>query len=101
SAPDAALADVLRYTHSDRFQIVDGYKTLSMHWHLADTVQTIANGLAWTPPFKPVLKAMGVDAAIIMDFHGDGHPAISRICASTSFTRTSQRSVRSRIQISC
>ena len=29
----------------------------------------------WTPPFKPVLKAMGVDASMIMDFHGDGHPA--------------------------
>ena len=28
----------------------------------------------WTPPFKPVLQAMGVDASIIMDFHGDGHP---------------------------
>ena len=32
------------------------------------------NGLDWTPPFKPVLKAMGVDASMIMDFHGDGHP---------------------------
>src|SRR5439155_5275675 len=27
------------------------------------------------PPFKPVLKDMGIDAAIIADFHGDGHPA--------------------------
>ena len=32
------------------------------------------NGFDWTPPFKPVLKAMGVDASMIMDFHGDGHP---------------------------
>jgi hypothetical protein len=31
-------------------------------------------GADWVPPFKPVLKAMGVDAAIIADFHGDGHP---------------------------
>ena len=37
-------------------------------------VQAIANGFDWTPPFKPVLKAMGVDASMIMDFHGDGHP---------------------------
>jgi hypothetical protein len=51
------------------------YKTLSTHWHLADTVQAMANGFNWTPPFKPVLKAMGVDASMIMDFHGDGHPA--------------------------
>jgi len=73
-APDSALADVLRYTNSDRFRPLDGYKTLSTHWHLADTVQAMANGFDWTPPFKPVLKAMGVDASMIMDFHGDGHP---------------------------
>ena len=35
----------------------------------------MANGFDWTPPFKPVLKAMGVDASMIMDFHGDGHPS--------------------------
>ena len=73
-APDQALANVLRYTNADRFQPLDGYKTLSTHWHLADTVQAMAHGFDWTPPFKPVLKAMGVDASIIMDFHGDGHP---------------------------
>jgi hypothetical protein len=75
AAPDAAIADVLRYTNADRFRPLDGYKTMATHWHLADTVQAMANGPKWTPPFKPVLKAMGVDAAMIMDFHGDGHPA--------------------------
>src|SRR5262245_61317034 len=73
-APDAALTHVLRYTNSDRFRALDGYKTLSTHWHLADTVQAMAHGAGWTPPFKPVLMAMGVDASMIMDFHGDGHP---------------------------
>jgi hypothetical protein len=73
-APEAALAHVLRYTNADRFRALDGYRTLSTHWHLADTVQAMANGFDWTPPFKPVLKAMGVDASVIMDFHGDGHP---------------------------
>ncbi|MGH9383188.1 MAG: hypothetical protein ACRD2N_02700 [Vicinamibacterales bacterium] len=72
---ETALTDVLRYTNADRFRPLDGYKTLSTHWHLADTVQAVANGAGWTPPFKPVLKAMGVDASMIMDFHGDGHPA--------------------------
>ena len=74
SAPETALGEVRRYTNSDRFPRLDGYKTLSTHWHLAYTVQAMANGFTWTPPFKPVLKAMGVDASIIMDFHGDGHP---------------------------
>ncbi|MEX2273296.1 MAG: hypothetical protein WD690_17630 [Vicinamibacterales bacterium] len=75
TAPETALAHVLRYTNGDRFRALEGYKTLSTHWHLAHTVQAMTNGLDWTPPFKPVLKAMGVDASMIMDFHGDGHPA--------------------------
>lgn len=74
-APESTLTHVMRYTNSDRFRKLDGYKTVSTHWHLAYTVQAMANGFQWTPPFKPVLKAMGVDASVIMDFHGDGHPA--------------------------
>jgi hypothetical protein len=73
-AQESGLAQVLRYTNGDRFRPLDGYKTLSTHWHFADTVQTTARGADWTPPFKPVLKAMGVDASMLMDFHGDGHP---------------------------
>ncbi len=68
------LDNVLAYTRSDRFAELDGYKTLSQHWHLAYTVQAVENGFDWVPPFKPVLEEMGVDASIIMDFHGDGHP---------------------------
>ena len=30
------LDDVLRYTNGDRFTALDGYKTLSTHWHLAE-----------------------------------------------------------------
>ena len=73
-AANTALADVLGYTHGDRFQPLDGFKVVTSHWHFAYTVQAIENGFEWTPPFKPVLKDMGVDAAVIMDFHGDGHP---------------------------
>jgi hypothetical protein len=69
-----ALNEVLRYTNRDRFVSLDGYKTMSMHWHLAYSGQAVERGFDWVPPFKPVLKAMGVDANVIMDFHGDGHP---------------------------
>lgn len=72
--PAAALDDVLAFTHRDRFRPLEGYKTLSTHWHLAYTMQALEHGFDWVPPFKPVLKAMGVDASVIMDFHGDGHP---------------------------
>ena len=72
---EAVLERVLRYTNRDRYPALAGYKTVAPHWHYAYTVQALAKASDWTPPFKPVLKAMGVDAAIINDFHGDGHPA--------------------------
>jgi hypothetical protein len=70
----SVIDDVLRYTHRDRFPQIAGHKTLAAHWHFHYTGQAVAKGFDWIPPFKPVLKAMGVDAAMIMDFHGDGHP---------------------------
>jgi hypothetical protein len=73
--PAAALAGVLRYTNSDRFPKLGGYVTFAPHWHFAYTVQAMEQGAGWVPPFKPVLEDMGVDAAMIADFHGDGHPA--------------------------
>ena len=72
--PEAVLEDALRYTNRDVFPELDGFKTLASHFHLAYTVQALENGMDWTPPFKTVLQDMGVNAAIIMDFHGDGHP---------------------------
>ncbi|MDQ6665103.1 MAG: hypothetical protein M3Z23_11990 [Acidobacteriota bacterium] len=72
--PRAALDGVLRYTHSDRFPKVPGYKTFAPHWHLAYTMQARANGFEWQPPFKAAMKTIGIDSAMIMDFHGDGHP---------------------------
>src|SRR6266550_5700915 len=76
-ASKATLDSVLRYTHSDRFPAVPGYKTLASHWHYAYTVQALAHGINWVPPFRPVLKSLGIDIAIIDDFHGDGHPEAS------------------------
>jgi hypothetical protein len=68
------LEEVTRYTNRDKFARLDGYQTVAPHWHFAYTVQAMEKGAGWTPPFKPVLRDMGVDAAIIADFHGDGHP---------------------------
>ena len=73
-APEAVLDEVRRYTSGDRFPRVEGRRTLAVHWHVAYTDQALAKGMDWVPPFKPVLRDMGVDAALIKDFHGDGHP---------------------------
>jgi hypothetical protein len=68
------LDEVTRYTNRDKFPRLDGYLTVAPHWHFAYTVQAMAKGPEWVPPFKPVLKETGVDAAFIADFHGDGNP---------------------------
>ena len=72
---NATLKRVLAYTHGDRFAHVDGFITFASHWHLAYTVQAMEKGAHWVPPFKPVMEAAGIDSAMIMDFHGDGHPS--------------------------
>jgi hypothetical protein len=69
------LDHVLAYTNKDVYPHVDGYVTFAPHWHFAFTDQAVAHGPSWVPPFKPELESIGVDAAMIMDFHGDGHPA--------------------------
>ena len=77
SAEDArsALDSVLRYTHTDRYPKLPGYITFAPHWHVAYTMQAREHGFDWQPPFKPAMQAIGLDAAMIMDFHGDGHPS--------------------------
>jgi hypothetical protein len=74
SIPRAVLDDVLRYTSRDTFPALPGFRTVTSHWHFAYTVQAMEKGFAWTPPFETVLKNLGVNVAMIMDFHGDGHP---------------------------
>jgi hypothetical protein len=73
-SPGDALESVKRYTHADRFPALPGYKTFAPHWHFAYTVQAMAKDRPWVPPFRTVLHDMGIDMAMIMDFHGDGHP---------------------------
>jgi hypothetical protein len=71
----ATLENVLAFTHNDRYVHLDGFVTFEPHWHLAYTVQAMEKGLEWVPPFKPAMQNVGIDSAMIMDFHGDGHPA--------------------------
>ena len=71
--PTEALKKVMSYTHGDHFPHVPGYVTFAPHWHFAYTEQEMANGPQWKPPFVAALKEIGVDSALIFDFHGDGH----------------------------
>jgi hypothetical protein len=73
--PQQTLDRALEYTHKDVYPHLDGYITFAPHWHLAYTEQAMANGPNWVPPFKTALEKIGVDSAMIMDFHIDGHPS--------------------------
>jgi len=70
------LNDVLKYTRSDHFLKLPGYVTFAPHWHVAYTPQAEEKGFSWQPPFKAAMRAIGIDSAMIMDFHiaGEGHP---------------------------
>ena len=72
--PARVLDDVARYTSRDQFPTLPGYIKVATHFHFAYSVQAAVNGASWTPPFKPTLQSLGIDAALIADFHGDGHP---------------------------
>jgi hypothetical protein len=72
---EQTLDKALTYTHRDIFPHLDGYVTFAPHWHFAFTEQAVANGPKWVPPFRTELERIGVDSAMIMDFHIDGHPA--------------------------
>jgi hypothetical protein len=74
-----ALAEVLKFTHGDRFPELPGYKTFSSHYHMAFTVDAMkqkASGVnpLPVPELVGVFKRMGVDAVHVAEFHGDGHP---------------------------
>lgn len=73
--PDACREAVLAFTHGDHYKPLPGYKTLVTHFHTAFTKELMDSGsLDTTPPWIPMMKALGVNIAHIFDFHGDGHP---------------------------
>ncbi len=76
---EEAMADVLKFTHGDRFPELPGFKTFSSHYHIAFTVEAMkqkAQGInpPAIPPLVGVFKGLGVDAVHVAEFHGDGHP---------------------------
>jgi len=73
--PVACREAVMAFTHGDRYRPLTGYKTMVTHFHTAFTQELTDSGsLDTTPPWIPMMKALGVNIAHIFDFHGDGHP---------------------------
>ncbi len=66
---------VLAYTHNDRYRELPGYKVAISHFHTHFAEQLADLGtLDYQPPWIPAFRALGINIAMMSDFHADGHP---------------------------
>ncbi|MFN0165009.1 MAG: hypothetical protein ACKV22_01150 [Bryobacteraceae bacterium] len=66
---------ILAFTHEDRFKAVPGYQVAISHFHTHFNEQVAdAGSLDFQPPWVPTFRELGVNIAMMSDFHGDGHP---------------------------
>ena len=67
---------VMRYTHDDVYKAMPGFKVLVSHFHFHFNEELTDAGTVDTePPWIPVFRALGINIAILADFHGDAHPS--------------------------
>lgn len=76
ASPAAALTEVKRFTHADKYPVLPGYKTLSSHFHNEHVMNTVLAGkpVPKVPNFVKVFKRSGVNIVHLAEFHGPGHP---------------------------
>jgi hypothetical protein len=77
SAGDARATDdaVLAYTHEDRYKEMPGFKVLVSHFHMHWNEHDSDEGtLDDQPSWLQVFRGLGIDIAILADFHSDSHP---------------------------
>lgn len=70
-----AQKNVLAFTHNDTFKPLAGYQVAVSHFHTATTEQALDYGtLDYQSPWIPTFRALGINIAMMSDFHGDGNP---------------------------
>jgi hypothetical protein len=71
----ATQQQVLAYTRNDTYKPLPGYQVAvsHFHFHVNEELQD-ANTFDLQPGWQPVFRALGINIAILADFHGDGHP---------------------------
>ena len=66
---------VMAFTHDDVYKPVPGYKVLVSHFHFHLNEQLTDTGtIDEEPTWLPVFRDLGVNIAILADFHSDSHP---------------------------
>ncbi len=65
---------VMAFTHDDVYKPMPGYKVLVSHFHFHLNEQlTDVGTVDEEPTWLPVFRDLGINIAILADFHGDGH----------------------------
>ena len=66
---------VLQFTHDDRYKEMPGYQVLVSHFHFHwNEAITDAGTTDVLPPWAQVFRGLGINIAILADFHSDSHP---------------------------
>jgi hypothetical protein len=66
---------VMAFTHDDVYKPLPGYKVLVSHFHFHFNEQlTDAGTMDLRPTWLSVFRDLGINVAILADFHGDSHP---------------------------
>ncbi len=69
----ATLPRVMDFTHDDSYKPLPGYQVAVSHFHTHfNELLTDAGTLDLQPPWLPTFRAMGINIAMMSDFHGDG-----------------------------
>ena len=73
--PPAAQEAVMAFTHDDRYKPLPGYQVAASHFHTHFNEQVSdAGSLDFVPGWIPTFRALGINIAMMSDFHSDSHP---------------------------
>lgn len=73
---ESTLKEVLAYTHGDKYKPLEGHQVAVSHFHTHFAEQLVDLGsLDERPPWVSAFKGLGINIAMMSDFHGDGHPS--------------------------
>ncbi|MCS3736660.1 hypothetical protein [Mucilaginibacter dorajii] len=75
-AVPALLSNVKRFTHSDSYKPLPGYKTMASHFHNEFIMSVVLKGkpVPDSPTFVKVFKRLGVNIVHLAEFHYTAHP---------------------------
>lgn len=74
-SPETTQEAVLAFTHGDTYKPMPGYKVAVGHFHTHFNEQVSDFGsLDFEPPWIPTFRALGINIAMMSDFHSDSHP---------------------------